>query len=210
MPVFKIAAIALAIAALAGCGTSRHADIDGTRQPEKAAAVDTGPVAPDKDTTPPPRTTRAMPEQDSTAPPPPVADSVPARIKRRFPEATAFAARAEPFTHGTVTGPDGIIGYEVDSDEAGTTQDGFGGPVPLLVWFDGRGRVTEVKVMGNDETPSYLDIIFKSGLLDSLKGYSAAEPKNVDAITLATRSSRSIIDGARLTAERVCRELLRR
>jgi hypothetical protein len=153
---------------------------------------------------------RVEPKSESAVPPAALVDSVPARIRRRFPAATIFTARTEPFAHGAVTGPGGIIGYEVDSDEAGTTQDGFGGPVPLLVWFDGRGRVTEVKVMGNDETPGYLQIIFKSGLLDSLKGYSAADPESVDAVTLATKSSRAIIDGTRLAAERVCRELLKR
>lgn len=218
----RIAAIGVAIAALAGCNPPHQPGTVGVAHTD-TAPTDTGrerlsPTLPQAnnrvtaaiDTPPPSQTRPAAPKQDAATPPQPGGDAVPARITRRFPEAVAFEARTEPFAHGVVIGSEGIIGYEVDSDEAGTTQDGYGGPVPLLVWFDGRGRVTEVKVLGNDETPGYLDIVLKSGLLDSLKGLSAPEPREVDAVAMATASSRAIIDGTRLTAERVCRELLRR
>jgi uncharacterized protein with FMN-binding domain len=201
----------LAAVAFVGCSAPEPADTASPRRTETVTSA--APFASATDTVnPAPSDSRPQENVIADSAPERIVeiahDTVPARIRRRFPSATSFASEDRPFPHGVIHGPAGTIGYEVDTDEAGTTQTGFGGPVPLLLWFDSDGQVSEVKVMGNDETPGYLQLVLRSGLLDSLKGRSATAVESVDAVTMATFSSRAVIDGVRLTADRVAAELL--
>ncbi len=138
------------------------------------------------------------------------ADTVPERIARRFPSATSLQLRTTPFEHGVVLQGRRVTGYEVDSDRAGTTAEGYGGPVPLRVWLDADARVVEVSVLANDETPGYLKLVIDGGLLERVRGLDAAELESIDAVTMATLSSRAIAEGCRRTAERVAREVVSR
>lgn len=216
----------VAAALLAGCPRSKPVASDdpsvvadstaaavvSTLDPDTAREISPPEIPPNRipDESRPRDTARARDSAPASPPPAPRPESVPGRIARRFPAATGFVTLTEPFSHGRVLDRHGVIGYEVDTDEAGTTQDGYAGPIPMIIWFDAQGRVTEVKILGNDETPGYLQIIFNSGLLDSLKGYSAAAPESVDVITLATKSAKAMIDATRLTADIVDRELVPR
>ena len=71
---------------------------------------------------------------------------------------------------------------------------GFNGPTPLQIAFDKKGKIIEVRVLDNDETPSFLNRVVNAGFLNSWNGLTAKEAleKEVDAVSGATYSSKSI------------------
>ncbi len=80
---------------------------------------------------------------------------------------------------------------------------GFNGPVPLQISFDKKGRVIEVRVLDNEETPSFLNRVVKAGFLNTWDGLTAEEAinKEVDAVSGATYSSRAIRNGLKVRLE---------
>jgi uncharacterized protein with FMN-binding domain len=78
------------------------------------------------------------------------------------------------------------------------------------VFFDSRGRPVRIYILDNCETPAYLDLVLHSGLLDTLLVCDPAEPESVDAVTLATSSSRAIISGVTGLTVRVEDEVVAR
>ncbi len=71
---------------------------------------------------------------------------------------------------------------------------GFNGPTPLQIALDAKGKIIEVRVLANDETPNFLNRVIKAGFLDSWNGLTAEEAlnKEVDAVSGATYSSNAI------------------
>jgi len=71
---------------------------------------------------------------------------------------------------------------------------GFNGPTPLQIAFDKNGKIVEVRVLDNEETPSFLKRVVDAGFLESWNGLSAEEAlnKDVDAVSGATFSSKAI------------------
>ncbi|MBN2465272.1 FMN-binding protein [candidate division WOR-3 bacterium] len=138
----------------------------------------------------------------------PAGDSVPAIISKTFPTAGSVRRASKPFPHRVVQDSAGeVLGYEAFSDSAGVTARGYGGMVPLQVFFDSRGRPLRIYLLDNCETPAYMDLVLRSGLLDTLLVCDPVEPESVDAVTLATTSSHAIIYGAAGLASRVATEV---
>lgn len=73
---------------------------------------------------------------------------------------------------------------------------GFAGPTPLEIALDASGKVSNVKLLPNKDTPQYLQIAIDGGLLKAWNGLTPKEAlvKQVDAVTGATFSSRGIIN----------------
>lgn len=73
---------------------------------------------------------------------------------------------------------------------------GFAGPTPLEITLDASGRISNVKLLPNKDTPQYLQIAIDGGLLKAWNGLTTKEAlaKQVDAVTGATFSSRGIIN----------------
>lgn len=73
---------------------------------------------------------------------------------------------------------------------------GFAGPTPLEITLDASGRISNVKLLPNKDTPQYLQIAIDEGLLKAWNGLTPKEAlvKQVDAVTGATFSSRGIIN----------------
>lgn len=73
---------------------------------------------------------------------------------------------------------------------------GFAGPTPLEITLDASGRISNVKLLPNKDTPQYLQIAIDGGLLEAWNGLTTKEAlvKQVDAVTGATFSSRGIIN----------------
>ena len=71
---------------------------------------------------------------------------------------------------------------------------GYAGKTPLLIALDNEGRIMQVKLLDNQETPGFLKRVTDAGYLDSWNGLSADEAlqKEVDAVSGATYSSKSI------------------
>lgn len=71
---------------------------------------------------------------------------------------------------------------------------GYAGPTPLLIALDKDGKIMQVKLLPNKETPGFLNSVIKAGYLDSWNGLTVDEAlqKNVDAVSGATYSSKGI------------------
>ncbi|MDE6443750.1 MAG: 4Fe-4S binding protein [Muribaculaceae bacterium] len=88
---------------------------------------------------------------------------------------------------------DGVV---IHTGEIEGTTGGYAGSVPLDI-FISDGKITAVKSLPNDETPSFFSRA--SGILDSWNGKSPEEAleMKVDAVSGATYSSVAIIDNVR-------------
>ena len=71
---------------------------------------------------------------------------------------------------------------------------GFNGPTPLLIALDADGRIKEVVLLENQETPWYAQHIKEGGLYTEWNGLTPAEAlgKEVDAISGATYTSNGV------------------
>ena len=68
---------------------------------------------------------------------------------------------------------------------------GFNGPTPLLITLDAEGRIKDVVLLPNEETPRFVQHVIKGGLCESWNGLTPAEAMEaeVDAISGATYTS---------------------
>ena len=69
---------------------------------------------------------------------------------------------------------------------------GFAGPTPLEIILDASGKISEVKLLPNKDTPKYVQIAIDDGLLKAWNGLTPQEAlaKKVDAVSGATFTSR--------------------
>lgn len=129
------------------------------------------------------------------------------RLRAVFADFTRAARVDTPFVHLVVFGrADTLIGYQVDSDHLAGTGWGFIGPVPVRVWLTADGRVLDFDVLQNLETPVYLRLALGGDLKPRLFAYQSDQ--QVDAITLATSTSKAIIKGVTGIVDRVHAALL--
>ncbi len=71
---------------------------------------------------------------------------------------------------------------------------GYAGPTPLLIALDKEGKIMQVRILANRETPGFLKSVTNAGFFESWNGLTVDEAlqKNVDAVSGATYSSRGI------------------
>ena len=71
---------------------------------------------------------------------------------------------------------------------------GFQGPIPMAIVLND-GKIAEIRVMDNAETPRYMKNAIESGLLEKFYGLSPKEASKieVDVVSGATFSSNAII-----------------
>ena len=81
---------------------------------------------------------------------------------------------------------------------------GFNGPTPLMIAMDAEGRIKDVVLLENQETPRFAQRVVEGGLYDAWDGltYTEALDKEVDAISGATYTSTGVKESliARLKA----------
>ncbi len=131
-----------------------------------------------------------------------------ATIDRLFPGAVQTREFTDPFPYLGIYDSCGILlGFQAESNHAGTTESGFSGPVPVRVFLDTLARVLSFEVLANDETPAYLRLACDS-LAGRLTHYRSGEKGNIDAVSLATLSSRAIIAGVTGIADRIAKEVV--
>ena len=87
-----------------------------------------------------------------------------------------------------------------DTLKANTTSlasdvEGFNGTTPVEISVV-KGKITRIKLLPNQETPSFLQLVIDSGLLKALDGKTVEEASKVklDAVSGATYSSTAIIE----------------
>ncbi len=71
---------------------------------------------------------------------------------------------------------------------------GFNGPTPLLIALDAEGRIQQVALLENQETPRFAQRVVEGGLYETWNGLTPAEAltKDVDAISGATYTSTGV------------------
>ena len=71
---------------------------------------------------------------------------------------------------------------------------GFNGPTPLLIALDAEGRIKEVALLENQETPRFAQRVVEGGLYEAWKGLTVDEALNqdVDAVSGATYTSNGV------------------
>ncbi len=105
-----------------------------------------------------------------------------------------------PITVYTATAANQTVGYAVKS----MTKSGFGGAITMMVGFDTMGKILNVNVLSQAETPGLGTKMAEpeNALLKSVQGRHPAEMSlkvkkdggDVDALTAATISSRAYVD----------------
>jgi uncharacterized protein with FMN-binding domain len=189
----------------AGCG-SRPTPRQAT--PHPLPAEETLPAtagnAPERPSPQPARPeTKAQPEPPKT--------DLPEAVTKTFPDARYIRRRDAPFPVEVVLGSrKAVLGYSAWSDSAGTTARGYAGPVPVHVLLDAQARPKRIYLLDNQETPAYLELAVNQGILERLLDYDPARPDSIDAVTLATMSSKAVVASVTRTADRVAREVVGR
>lgn len=119
-------------------------------------------------------------------------------VKGSFPSATGFTAAGKGI-YSVKAGRE-TIGKIVLSDHYAKEQ-GFAGPTPLLIAFGTDGKVKDVVLLRNDETPGFVKKVKRTGLFTRWNGLSAkdAASMEVDAVSGATYTSMAVINTIRRT-----------
>jgi len=85
-----------------------------------------------------------------------------------------------------------VLGYAVTSASCGVHIQGYGGEIPVLLALSPDGRILGLKILENNETPSYVSYLFSDDFLKKFRGKSPENPlkigSNIDAVTGATVS----------------------
>lgn len=78
---------------------------------------------------------------------------------------------------------------------------GYGGPLKMAVAVDPTGTIFDLAIVGSKETPSYLEKVLKTDILDHITGKSYNEEysigNGIDAVSSATYSSRAIVEASK-------------
>ena len=87
-----------------------------------------------------------------------------------------------------------VIGTVLLSSPYSDEIKGFNGPTPLQIALDEKGKIIEIRVLKNNETPNFLNRVLDAGFLESWNGLTVEEAlnKEVDAVSGATYSSNGI------------------
>jgi hypothetical protein len=120
-----------------------------------------------------------------------------------FPGAAVIGAPAAG--RYPVTGENGeLLGRLVYGPPAGVEIEGHHGPVPFLVGLNPDGRVTGVHLLPAKETPGYARRAAE-GLREAWKNLTVREASRakVDTVTGATDTSMALVEGVRVTLERL-------
>ena len=114
-------------------------------------------------------------------------------LQTSMPKA-AFVELTATSTYAVKNDKGKVIGTVLLSSPYSDNINGFNGPTPLQIAFDNNGKIIEVRVLDNNETPSFLKRVVDAGFLESWNGLTAEEAlkKEVDAVSGATYSSNGI------------------
>ena len=86
---------------------------------------------------------------------------------------------------------------------------GFNGPTPLLIALDAEGRIKNVVLLENEETPRFAQSVVEGGLYESWNGLTVEEAlgKQVDAVSGATYTSNGVKKSLKARLEAYQRQL---
>lgn len=86
---------------------------------------------------------------------------------------------------------------------------GFNGPTPLLIALDAEGRIKNVVMLENQETPKFAQHVADGGLFEAWNGLTPDEAlgKEVDAVSGATYTSNGVKNSLKARLEAYQRQL---
>ena len=86
---------------------------------------------------------------------------------------------------------------------------GFNGPTPLLIALDADGRIKNIVLLENQETPNFAKRVVEGGLYEAWNGLTVDEAlgKDVDAISGATYTSNGVKKSLKARLEAYQRQL---
>lgn len=119
-------------------------------------------------------------------------------VKGAIPAMTRLGAGQ----HGVLDAVDGdgrTVAHVIDTTGMPDTVIGYADRVPVAIILSTEGRTIAIKVLQNNETPSYIERVLGQGLLDSFVGMTVAGAleARVDAVSGATMSSNAILSSVR-------------
>lgn len=125
-------------------------------------------------------------------------------LQSAFPKA-AYVELTETATYAVKNEKGKVIGTVLLSSPYSDDIKGFNGPIPLQIAMDNNGKIMEVRILDNQETPSFLNRVVNAGFLNSWNGLTAKEAlnKQVDAVSGATFSSNGIQNGLKTRLEAI-------
>jgi len=132
---------------------------------------------------------------------PPVPDPVP-HLTAVMPGALHFEKKeGGPFPYYAAYGGFGPVGALFVTSELAPGIRGYAGEVPVLVGMHPDGRITRIKILANNETPSYLARVDRPAFTGGFAGKSASDPfvldSDVDGVTRATMTAGAVAAGVR-------------
>lgn len=137
-----------------------------------------------------------------------------ARLKRLFPNATAFSPKGGDPPHvKALAGPknDAVVGYAVWTTEVVPLERGYGGPIAILVGVDTKGVITGI-VLGEHHEPYGDFSIDLPEFAAQFRNKDVRDPfrlgQDVDAVSRATITMSSAVRAIRNSARRVAREFI--
>ena len=102
-----------------------------------------------------------------------------------------------------------LLGTVLLSAPYSASINGYNGPTPLLIALDAEGRIMQVVLRDNQETPRFAQRVVDGGLYDSWNGLTVEEAlaKGVDAISGATYTSNGVKNSLKVRLEAYQRQL---
>ena len=125
-------------------------------------------------------------------------------LQTAFPKAM-YVELTETATYAVKDKTGKVIGTVLLSSPYSDNIKGFNGPTPLQIALDEKGKIIEVQVLNNNETPKFLQRVVDAGFLNSWNGLTVKEAlnKEVDAVSGATYSSNGIQQSLKARLETV-------
>ena len=125
-------------------------------------------------------------------------------LQTAFPKA-AYVELTATATYAVKNASGKVIGTVLLSSPYSDEVKGFNGPTPLQIAMDANGKIIEVRVLNNNETPNFLNRVINAGFLNSWNGLTAEEAlnKEVDAVSGATYSSNGIKNSLKVRLEAI-------
>ncbi len=110
----------------------------------------------------------------------------------------SFVKKNSPFPYYEGYKDKYLVGYVYDTSDIVSGKMGYVGPIEILVEIDLEGKIKNLKIIKQNETPEYASGITKKKFLGRFRGKDSSAGfiigKDVDAITQATVSSKSVAD----------------
>jgi uncharacterized protein with FMN-binding domain len=116
-------------------------------------------------------------------------------IRAKMPE-IAKLEEIEEASYRIYNSKEELLGYVTIESSMG-----YGGPLKMAVAVDNTGKIFDLAIAGSKETPSYLEKVLRTDILDHIKGKSYNEEyslgNGIDAVSSATYSSRAIVEASK-------------